>query len=338
MPSEALVAIAEESARVEISGLWDTHQGVDGRFAARPEAKDRMRASSSRIDALPANAPAPRGPHPRTSGATYAHDGTVEGLLSAVHDAFMAHDAAADILAAANLQPRLGQTVVTVETSMEIALKVRRLVEHDLGRRAFQCILSAAAADDPAKGTAIYRFIRLGMAKAGTGSCTRCPKKATCTRACRAASGVKWMEDLAQPEVHAVVALYRSVVNERHLMLQFMRFEHCEGDVWFARCNPKSSVVPLLMDWFIARFNDQRFVIYDEVHRVSGVYDGTGWYPVSGEEAVPPPHLEDERVMREAWQRFYRCIAIDARYNPELRRSFMPMRLWRNLPELEPNP
>ena len=263
MPSEALVAIAEESARVEISGLWDTHQGVDGRFAARPEAKDRMRASSSRIDALPANAPAPRGPHPRTSGATYAHDGTVEGLLSAVHDAFMAHDAAADILAAANLQPRLGQTVVTVETSMEIALKVRRLVEHDLGRRAFQCILSAAAADDPAKGTAIYRFIRLGMAKAGTGSCTRCPKKATCTRACRAASGVKWMEDLAQPEVHAVVALYRSVVNERHLMLQFMRFEHCEGDVWFARCNPKSSVVPLLMDWFIARFNDQKFVIYD---------------------------------------------------------------------------
>ena len=336
MPSKTLVAIAEESARAEISGLWDTHSGMDGRFSAQSEAKDRMRATGTYVDALPMRMPVPRNAHPRTNGATYVHDGTLEGLFSAVHDAFMAHDAAADIQAAADLQPRLGQTVVDVATSMDVALKVRRLVEHDLGRRAFQCILSAAAADDPAKGTAIYRFIRHGMAEAGAGSCTRCRKKAMCTRACRISRETKWIEDLAQPEVHAVVALYRSVVNERHLMLQFMRFEHCEGDVWFARCNPKSSVVPLLMDWFIARFNDQRFVIYDEVHRVSGVYDGSGWYLVSGEEASPPPHMEDERMMRAAWRRFYRCLAIDDRYHPELRRGFMPMRLWGNLPEMQP--
>ena len=31
-------------------------------------------------------------------------------------------------------------------------------------------------------------------------------------------------------------------------------------------------------------------------------------------------------------------LAIETRYNPELRRHFMPVRLWRNLPETHPQP
>ena len=255
-------------------------------------------------------------------------------MFTAIHAAFLARDAAADILEASSLQPRLGQEVVDVATNMEDALKVRRLVEYSLGAQAFRAIRTAASTEDAGRGTAIYRFLRHALRESGRNACTSCAKKERCTRACSMPKSCAVLDDISHPAVRGVTELYRSVVNERHLMLQFMRFEHCEGDVWFARCNPKANVVPLLMDWFVPRFNDQKRVIYDENHGMSGVYDGEHWYLVAGDDVTPPPHMDDERMMREAWRRFYRAIGVEGRYNPELRRSFMPMRLWRNLPEL----
>ena len=63
-------------------------------------------------------------------------------------------------------------------------------------------------------------------------------------------------------------------------MRQFVRFQHLAGegaDVWFARVNPKASVVPLIMDHFVERLGVQPFIIYDEVHHLAGVYDGGDW-------------------------------------------------------------
>ena len=117
-------------------------------------------------------------------------------------------------------------------------------------------------------------------------------------------------------------------------MQQFIRFEHFENDVWFARCNPKANVVPLLMDWFAGRFNTQRFVLYDEVHNVAGIYDGEGWYLAQTGDVHLPLHAQDEATMQAAWKGFYDAVAIPARYHPELRRHFMPKRFWRNILEV----
>ena len=38
--------------------------------------------------------------------------------------------------------------------------------------------------------------------------------------------------------------------------------------------------------------------------------------------------------MQAAWKRFYDVVAVEARYNPELRRQFMPKRLWKNIVEM----
>lgn len=67
-----------------------------------------------------------------------------------------------------------------------------------------------------------------------------------------------------------------------------MRFQHLAGegaDVWFARVNPKASVVPLIMDHFVERLGVQPFIIYDEVHHLAGVYDGGDWQLVNTEGA-----------------------------------------------------
>ena len=39
--------------------------------------------------------------------------------------------------------------------------------------------------------------------------------------------------------------------------------------------------------------------------------------------------------MQQAWKRFYDTGAVEARYNPELRRQFMPKRFWKNITEMQ---
>ena len=42
--------------------------------------------------------------------------------------------------------------------------------------------------------------------------------------------------------------------------------------------------------------------------------------------------------MQYAWKTFYDTLSIDSRYNPELRRNFMPKRFWKNLTEIKEMP
>ena len=113
-----------------------------------------------------------------------------------------------------------------------------------------------------------------------------------------------------------------------------MRFSKTRDGVYVAVCNPKASVVPLLMGWFSARFNTQPFIVFDEVHHVAGVSHNGEWQLVRSHDFVVPPAAVDDAFYEQAWKTFYDSVAIDARYNPELRRIFMPKRLWKNIVEL----
>ncbi len=152
--------------------------------------------------------------------------------------------------------------------------------------------------------------------------------------------------DITHPAVERLFRISRSVGQECEHMRQFVRFQHLAGegaDVWFARVNPKASVVPLIMDHFVERLSVQPFIIYDEVHHIAGVYDGGDWYLVNTEgagdlERALPDRTADEAPHEQAWRTFYDSVSIDARYNPELRRQFMPKRFWKNLTELQESP
>lgn len=249
-------------------------------------------------------------PEEPLSSVAYVYDGSPEGLLTAVFQAYANHEDPQDVVREGALQPRLGQSVRFVETDVDLAVRVQRGVRRTCGRDALDAIVHASLSDDPAAGTVVYRFVRHAM------------------RTGRA------LDDLAHPAVGPLFALDRAVMNERHYLQQFLRFEHLEGGAWFARCHPKASVVPLLMDWFSARFNTQPFMIFDEAHALAGVYEGRGWHLVRTESVALPAAAADEALMQAAWKRFYDAVAVEARYNPELRRQFMPKRFWKDILEM----
>lgn len=277
----------------------------------------------------------------------YAYDGTLEGLLSAIFAAYANHEDPSDVVPEGVMQPRLAQRVAHIETNLMHADRVRRGLCRTCGCQAFDAVKKAALSAREDAGTAAYRFVRYAMDSQKKRDCARCRKRATCSGAqgrgpCPKQRG-RALSDITHPAVEPLFKVARSVDQECEHMRQFIRFEHLEADgvdVWFTRCNPRDSVVPLIMGHFVERFNVQPFVIYDENHHLAGVYDGRTWYLVRTDDpATPllflPDRAAEEAAVQQAWRRFYRTVAVESRYNPELRQHFMPKRFWRNLTEMQ---
>lgn len=266
----------------------------------------------------------------------FSYDGTLEGLMTCIFIAYAAHCRPEDVLREKDLQMRLGQNVVAIETSMEAALRVRRGICRTCGDAVWHTVATASTSDAANTGTVIYEFVRYAMDAKKTASCSGCPRKSTCTVPCQNPRAGGVLDEWTNPVVEPVLKLERHVSNEVEKMKQFMRFEHVDGDLWYAKCNPNANVVPLVMEWFARRFNTQRFVIFDEAHALAGISSGGGWQLVATDHITPPEKSGEEATMQAAWKRFYDSLSIDARYNPELRRHFMPERLWKNITEMKP--
>ncbi|MGI6104632.1 MAG: TIGR03915 family putative DNA repair protein [Raoultibacter sp.] len=264
----------------------------------------------------------------------FVYDGSLEGLLSAVFTAYYERVVPSDIVRGNKLQPRLGHTIREIETSVEHALRVQKGICLRCGPVTFEAIKSTSLSDNPDIGTIIYRFLRYALKKNKPMDCSKCSRKMSCGGLCTKEQQGGALSEVMHPAVAPLIKENRAVHNERHRWMQFLRFEHLEGDVWFARCNPNASILPLIMDWFVGRFNTQAFLIYDEVHHLAGVYEGADWYLVKTDSITLPARSEDDFIMQHAWKTFYHTIAVESRYNPELRRQFMPKRFWRNIVEM----
>ena len=107
----------------------------------------------------------------------YAYDGTLEGLLSAVFEAYERREDPQDVTAQAALQPRLGQTVRFVETDVERAVRVQRGIKRVCGHAAYDAVMRASLSDEPDAGTVVYRFVRYAMAAKRPHDCTGCRRR-----------------------------------------------------------------------------------------------------------------------------------------------------------------
>ena len=272
------------------------------------------------------------------SEVAYVYDGSLEGLLSAIFAAYERREHPTDVEPESRLQPRLDQRIAHIATNPEHVRRVHAGLVRACGEPAFEAVKRATLCSAPGSGTAAYRFVRYAMDIA--------PNRR------------RALSEIVHPDVEPLQRILKRISNESLHMMQFIRFEELEGGLWFARCNPKDSVVPLIMEHFASRFNTQPFIIYDENHHLAGVYEGREWYlvPVAADSPLRRPARESSpseeratkapasslphRVAREAemqaaWKAFYRSVAIESRYNPELRRQFMPKRLWRNITEMQ---
>jgi probable DNA metabolism protein len=243
----------------------------------------------------------------------YLYDGTLEGMLTAVFEAFRRKEEPLNIAQEQHLQQSLFCSAVPILTDVAKAERVQVGVVNTLGARAWENIKQVFLSDDEGKGGVIVRYLLYTMRK----------KRGACAH-------------LANPAVNAFESLLGQVSKEAHYMLQFIRFAQLQNGVYFARIEPKASVVPLIMGHFAARFNVQPFMIYDACHGLSGVFDTERWWLVDARDIQVPSQTESEDNFQSLWQTFYDTIAIEERRNPGCQRNFMPKRFWGNMCEQIP--
>ncbi|MDR0347151.1 MAG: TIGR03915 family putative DNA repair protein [Coriobacteriales bacterium] len=243
----------------------------------------------------------------------YLYDGTLEGMLTAVFEAFRRKEEPQNIAEEHCLQQSLLCSYLPIPTEVAKAERVKNGVIKTLGERGYENIKHVFLSDDGDKGGIVLRYLLYTMRRG--------------RRACA---------HLANPSVNAFEEVLSRVSKEAHYMLQFVRFAQLRNGVYFSRIEPCASVVPLIMGHFAARFNVQPFIIYDAKHGMSGVFDTEKWWLVDARDIHVPAHSAEEDEFQSLWQTFFDTIAIEERRNPTCQRNFMPKRFWGTMCEQVP--
>lgn len=244
------------------------------------------------------------------SGDVVRYDGTLEGFCCAVLLAYERRSWPASICAGDAIQLSFSQELVVAETDFPRARRVAEGLERAAGERAWRKVSRAFLSDRPGREDALFSYIVYAMDR-----------------------GPSALDDIADSRVAAVERLLVQVDNERERMFQFSRFERLENGVWYSRIAPEARVVPLMMRHFVSRFGSEPFVIYDEAHGMAGFAAEGASAVVLVDSLDVPERSEEEVECQRLWKRFYDSLSNEARYNPVLRSSLLPKRLWRNMTE-----
>lgn len=146
--------------------------------------------------------------------------------------------------------------------------------------------------------------------------------------------GCGFLHNFSDETLYPVASAVRHLAGEAHLLKGFVRFSEL-GGVLGSEIEPKNRVLPLLRSHFCARYQGEKFFIYDRTHHEALFYAAGKAVicPLKDFQMAPPD--ETEANYRLLWKRFYDTIAIKERYNPKCRMTHMPNRYWNTMTEFQ---
>lgn len=240
----------------------------------------------------------------------YSYDGSYDGLLCCVFKSYQEKEIPEDIvLVDASCIPLLPMTYV--ETEMEKAKRVEKSIPAKLGNAANEFIRQAFLTCLPHKERYILLFLRLGYRY-----------------------GASVMKMLTNEIVHTLFKAVRHLERESHLFKGFIRFS-VYGNVLVSEIEPKNFVLPMLANHFCERYPEEKFLIYDKVHKMGLIYEPYEVEIIPIERLDLPKIDELEEKMRELWKLFFKTIEIEGRHNLRCQMTMMPKRYWNSMTEFK---
>ena len=255
----------------------------------------------------------------------YVFDNTLDGLLTAVFDSFFLHQEPEMLLAEGEQLPLFADKPHTVMTDNEKAARVWKGLEKHLSRDGLHMIAISWLSEERALNQPLFNFVCKVF---------RLPAR----------SGIE--QNASDPDVLAVRNTCRRVLHEQLRMKQFIRFQKAKDGTYLAVVSPDHNVLPLIIDHFQDRFNDQPWLIYDAKRHYGYYYDGTN-APIRitfEDEASVPFDLtngkleadvlsSDDALFQQLWRTYFKAICIKERMNPRKQLSDMPRRYWKYMTE-----
>lgn len=239
----------------------------------------------------------------------YLYDGTFDGFLSCVFEAYLRKEVPVSIQWEEEAEPSLfdSRTVPTDEArSGRVFRKLKELSPYgtNLVCKGFLTCL-------PDREMHLFRLIAKLLK-----------------------DGPAFLTNLSDETLYPVAAAVRHLNGEAHLLKGFLRFSDL-GGVLAGEIAPKNRVLPLLRAHFCARYREEAFFIYDRTHREALFYAGGRAEICPLDEFHMAPPDSTEASYRTLWKRFYDTIAIRERENPRCRMTRMPKRYWGVMTEFQ---
>ncbi len=148
---------------------------------------------------------------------------------------------------------------------------------------------------------------------------------------------------------HAVIGMSqwcKQVGREKHRMEAFVRFKKAKDGLFLSLVKPDFNVLPIISRHFKERYQDQRWLIYDEQRQYGIYYDLDDVHQIEMNAEIVDPQirighsqsfsieLDDEEVFYDQlWKDYFKSVNIQARQNMKLHIQYVPKRYWRYMNE-----
>lgn len=262
----------------------------------------------------------------------FFYDKTFEGLLCAVFDAFKLKKMPECLLLQGEIEPLLTSESHHVEIRNSKYERVQSALKKKLSKISLHQLMHVWLSELPESDLVMFRYI------------------------CKVFKSPFSIEtDFADQDVLTVREISRKVSKEREHLMQFIRFnvientvektsEDAKGKIYFAVIAPIYNALPLVIDFFVDRYADQKWAIYDEKRRYGYFYDLNQIEQISLSDKddlitnsqINQKYLSsDEILFQTMWHRYCNSLTIKERINPKLQRQQMPRRFWQYLPEMK---
>lgn len=242
----------------------------------------------------------------------YIYDGSFDGLLTAIYDAYYEKNNPAQIIPSNIFIDNFFIEKSAIQTDEIKSRKVHEAIIHKISREALTNIMYAYLSEDENAGIYILEYLRFGF-KVGS------------------------VVDsyLADDRVHNIHRLVTKVTREKHLLLGLLRFRLLQNNIYYAPIEPHYNIACLMGEHFADRMADQKFVIHDVKRNYGVFYDGIKWFmsPIEINKGIK--FHESEAFYQELWKQYFESITIKDRLNPKLQSNFMPKRYWKYLVEMK---
>ncbi len=193
--------------------------------------------------------------------------------------------------------------------------------------------LFAAPAPAPPAAPGLFAVPRAFVDLARTIVCHRDPERFSLLYAllCRLRGNPRAMEDVADPLLHRLSLMAKSVRRDMHKMRAFLRFRQVSDDqglryiAWF---EPGHHIVRANAGFFVRRFGSMRWSILTP--EISIHWDGEALFEGPGAHRSEAP--ADDPV-EAVWKTYYASIFNPARVKFGAMLKEMPRKYWKNMPE-----
>lgn len=239
----------------------------------------------------------------------YVTDGSFEGILTAVFEAYQKKEEPQSIISQKVFQLSLDTEVKEIKTDEEKSGRVYNSIINKISHDALELLYKAWLSEHYDVGVAIYRYIKIGLN-----------------------IGNRVISYLQNPDILMVHDLAQEVSKEIHLFLGILRFKKLYNGVYYSKIEPDNNIVMLLVEHFVKRLSNQPWIIHDAKRNIYAFYN-TDQVVFSNESIDIPIDNWDDKEFELLWQRYFKAIAIESRINPRLQKQFMPRRYWKNMTE-----